>query len=153
VTVAARSSAALMPRIARRRAGSVRIGRVRTDLKTAVLALPLTGHCGEAQALLAELDAELAENSAERGLLDPLVWSAAERAARESIARTVDRQQDLWARYHASDDDKTRVQISGELRLLEASLSRLLKAVPTDLPAPVSIRTQKARRAADSRWA
>jgi hypothetical protein len=110
------------------------------------------GHCAEALALLAELDAELAENSAQRGQLDPLEWSAAEQANRESIAWTVDRLVDLRARYLACEDDKTRVKISGELRLLEASLSRLLKSVPTDLPAPVSIRSRKARAAANQRW-
>jgi hypothetical protein len=81
-----------------------------------------------------------------------LVWSAAEQAVRESIAWTVDRLVDLRARYLASEDDKTRVKISGELRLLETSLARLLKAVPTDLPAPVSIRSRKAQQAANKRW-
>jgi hypothetical protein len=106
-------------------------------------------HTSEALALLAELDAELAENSADRGLLEPLEWSAAERAVRESIACTVDRKVDLWARYRASDDDKVRVKISGELRLLETSLSRLLKSVDTDLPAEKSAR---ASHAANARW-
>jgi hypothetical protein len=102
--------------------------------------------------LLASLDAELAENSAELGLFEPLVWSAAEQAVRESIACTVDRQVDLWPRYYASDDDKTRVKISGELRLLETNLARLLKCVPTELPPKPSIRSRKAARAANKRW-
>lgn len=111
-----------------------------------------TDHCAEAIALLAELDVELAENSAGRGLLEPLAWSAAEQAIRESIAYTVDRQVDLWARYRACDDDKTRVKLSGELRLLETSLARLLKAVPTDLPTQPTHRSRKASRAANARW-
>jgi hypothetical protein len=109
-------------------------------------------HCVEAVALLDELDAELADNSAEQGLLEPLVWSAAEQAVREAIACTVDRKVDLWARYHASDDDGMRVKLSGELRLLETSLARLLKSVSTDLPASPSIRSEKASRAAHRRW-
>lgn len=103
-------------------------------------------------ALLDELDAELADTTAEQGLLEPLEWSAAENAAREAIACTVDRKVDLWARYHASDDDKMRVKISGELRLLETSLARLLKSVSTDLPPSPSIRSEKASRAANKRW-
>jgi hypothetical protein len=103
-------------------------------------------------ALLDELDVELADNSAERGELEPLVWSAAEQAVREAIACTVDRKVDLWARYHASDDDKMRVKLSGELRLLETSLARLLKSVSTDLPATPSLRSEKASRAANKRW-
>jgi len=109
-------------------------------------------HSAEAVALLAELDAELAENSTARGLVDPLAWSAAEQAIRESLAWTVDRMVDLRARYHASDDDKVRLKISGELRLLETNLARLLKGVSTDLPAQPSIRSRKASRAANARW-
>jgi len=43
---------------------------------------------------------------------------------------------------------KTRVKVSGELRLLEGTIARLLKMVSTDVPAPESLRTVKARRAA-----
>jgi hypothetical protein len=99
--------------------------------------------------LLAELEAELAENSAARGLQEPLVSSAAERAVVESIARNVDRTVDLSARYRASDDDKVRAKLSAELRLLESSLKSLPAAVKTDLPAPKSAR---AVRAAQTRW-
>jgi hypothetical protein len=106
-------------------------------------------HSLEAMALLAELDAELAENSAAHGMLEPLEFSAAERAMLESIARNVDRTVDLWARYGASDDDKARAKLSTELRLLETSLKSLLAAVKTDLPAPKSAR---AVHAAETRW-
>jgi hypothetical protein len=77
------------------------------------------------------------------------VWSAAERAVLESVARNVDRTVDLWARYHASDDDKVRAKLSAELRLLETSLKGLLAAVKTDIPAPKSAR---ATHAAETRW-
>jgi hypothetical protein len=100
-------------------------------------------------ALLDALDVELAENSADRGLIDPLVWSAAERALRERIARIVDRESDLWARYNASDDDRVRVKLSAELRLLETSLSRLLREVKTDLP---PVKSARSTYAANVRW-
>ena len=64
----------------------------------------------------------------------------------------MDRKVDLWARYHTSDDDRMRVKLSGELRLLETSLARLLKSVSTDLPAAPSLRSEKASRAANRRW-
>lgn len=104
--------------------------------------------------MLALLDDELKENTTDRGLADDevLSWSAAEVAIRERIARTVDREVDLWARYHATVDDKVRVKISGELRLLETSLARLLKQVNTDLPEPSSRVSQIARDAARARW-
>jgi len=115
-----------------------------------------SAHTAPALALLAELDAELAEKSAALELVgdDRLYWSAAEEAVRELIACTVDRKLDLWRRYHATDDDKTRVKLSAEQRLLETSLARLLKSVNTDLPIETrpSVRSQKASRAANARW-
>jgi hypothetical protein len=111
-------------------------------------------HCAEARALLAALDAELKENSEERGLSDDeaLSWSAAESAVLDMVACAVDRKVDLWARYLASDDDKVRVKLSTEIRLLESSIARLLKQVSTDLPEPESRVSQKARAAARVRW-
>lgn len=47
--------------------------------------------------LLCQLDQELAENAEELG--EPLHWSAAEVAVRESLARNMDRQVDLWRRW------------------------------------------------------
>jgi hypothetical protein len=147
-----RSNAAYCSPTCRQRAHRGR-GTRKRDANRDVSRLPMA-HTVEAVALLDELDTELADNSAERGLLEPLVWSAAEQAVREAIACTVDRKVDLWARYHASDDDKMRVKISGELRLLETSLARLLRNVKTDLPMPAnpSHRSRKASRAANKRW-
>lgn len=129
-----------------RRAGKGNARSVTVTVATPVAAAP---HSPEAVALLAELDAELAEYSAARGLLEPLVFSAAERAILESIARNVDRTVDLWACYRASDDDQTRAKLSAELRLLETGLKGLLAAVKTDIPAPKSAR---AVHAAETRW-
>jgi hypothetical protein len=145
-----RSNAAYCSPTCRQRAHRGR-GTPKRDVKRDVSRLP-AAHTVEATALLDELDAELADSSAERGLLEPLVWSAAEQAVREAIACTVDRKVDLWNRYRASDDDKIRVKLSGELRLLETSLARLLKSVSTDLPAAPSLRSEKASRAANKRW-
>ncbi len=129
-----------------RRGGKGNAARV-----TVTVATPVVDgtHSPEAVALLAELDAELAENSAAHGLLEPLVFSAAERAILESIARNVDRTVDLWVRYRASDDDQARAKLSAELRLLETGLKSLLGAVKTDIPAPKSAR---AVHAAETRW-
>jgi hypothetical protein len=54
--------------------------------------------------------------------------------------------------YSAAADTKTRVKISSELRLLEGAIAGLLKSVRTEVPAPESLRTIKARRAANTRW-
>lgn len=59
---------------------------------------------------------------------------------------------DLTKRYAAVDDTKTRVKLSSELRLLEANIERLLRRVKTDVPAPLSKTSEKARRAVQVRW-
>ncbi|WP_241010713.1 hypothetical protein [Mycobacterium camsae] len=96
----------------------------------------------------------MAENSEDRGLAgdDALTWSAAERVVVEMAADAVDRKVDLTARYLASDDDKVRVKLSTEIRLLESSVAKLLKAVSTDLPEPQSKTSRKAAHAAHVRW-
>jgi hypothetical protein len=57
---------------------------------------------------------------------------------------------DLAAHYAAAEDVKSRVMLAAELRLTESALARLLKQVATDIPAPESQVTIKARRAAIS---
>ncbi|OBF86951.1 hypothetical protein A5791_19845 [Mycobacterium sp. 852002-51163_SCH5372311] len=101
-------------------------------------------------AVLAELDAELADAGELSG--QRLEWTAAEAAVRELIACEIDRKTDIEQMYRESDDAKTRVKLSAELRLLEASAARLLKQVKTKLPEPTSRRSQKAARAARTRW-
>jgi len=107
----------------------------------------------EAQNLLDALDAELAGSSERVGT--SLSWTAAERKHLEMIASTVDRRVHLQRRYENTDptDAKNLVRLSTELRLLDTTVSRLLRSVETDLPAPVSQRSAKARRAALARWA
>jgi hypothetical protein len=45
------------------------------------------------------------------------------------------------------DDPKAKVKVSAELRLLEASIARLLKQISTEPPSPRSLRSEKAARA------
>lgn len=112
------------------------------------------GHCAEALALLDALDAELAENSEDRGLTgdEAMSWSAAERVVLDMVADAVDRKVDLFARYLGSCDDKVRVKLSTEVRLLEGSIAKLLRSVSTDLPEPRSNVSRKASHAARVRW-
>jgi hypothetical protein len=106
-------------------------------------------------ALLAALEAELVEKSADHGLAvgEVLGWSAGEAAVLEMIADTVDRKADLSEQYRAAaDDPRLRIKLSGELRLLESNVARLLKQIKTELPPAPSPTSQKAKRAADTRW-
>jgi hypothetical protein len=104
----------------------------------------------EARKLLQHFDSELAAASARRG--DTLVFTPAERAVLDLIGAQIDRKVDLKRLYGGADDAKTLVRLSAELRLLESSVARLLRQVNVDMPAPSSLRTQKAQRAAHARW-
>ena len=110
-------------------------------------------HSPEATKLLAELDDDLAKTSKRTGRT--LVWTTADRQVLDLIASTVDRRADLRRLYAdlAEDDIKTRVTLSAELRLIETSLARLMRLVNTEAPAPMSLRSVKAQRAANIRWA
>lgn len=109
-----------------------------------------SGHSAEAVALLRKLDTELAENAKELG--KPLKWSAAEHAIMELAADTIDRRGELQRLYEAAKDDKLRLKVAGELRLIEAALARLLAKIKTDLPEPPSRTSRKAQAAARTRW-
>jgi hypothetical protein len=80
------------------------------------------------------------------------VWTAADRELLTMIADCIDRRVDLAEHYAKAVDVRSRVKLSAELRLLEASLARLLRQVQTDVPAPESQTTIKAQRAARARW-
>lgn len=110
-------------------------------------------HSPEAVALLAQLDEDLAKSSKRSG--KTLVWTTADRQVIDLIASTVDRRADLHRLYAAlaADDIKMRIKLSAELRLIESSLARLMKMVSTEIPAPMSLRSVKAQRAANVRWA
>ena len=106
--------------------------------------------CAEARRVRRELDAQLAATAAATGRT--LVWTAQDREVLALMASSIDRKCDLQRDYAAAAEAKTRVKISAELRLLEASVARLLKQITTDLPEPESLRTIKARQAARARW-
>jgi hypothetical protein len=104
----------------------------------------------EARKVLAALDAELAAASERLG--QNLVWTASESAVLGDIAFTTDRMVWLRRAWSRAGDAKLRIKLSAEIRLLETSRARLLKAVTPDLPAAPSMRTVRARRAARARW-
>jgi uncharacterized protein YqeY len=104
----------------------------------------------EARKVLRELNAELTSTSVRTG--QQLLWSADEAQILELIASTIDRKCDLTGDYEQADTPALRVKLSGELRLLENSLARLLKQVQTEVPAPMSSVSRKAQKAANTRW-
>lgn len=113
----------------------------------------------EAKALLASLDEQLqqwAEDHAEElglGVDDVYDWSVQDRMLLQSIARVVDRNVDLWARYQGTDDTGLRKDLSSELRQLEKLLADLLQRVRATLPPkPPSRTSQKASAAQRRRW-
>lgn len=104
----------------------------------------------EAQRLIDELDAELAASAAQTGRT--LSWSAAERAIIAMAADATDRRQDLAAVYEKAGDVKDKIKIGRELRLMENATARLLAKISTAAPAPETLRSVKARAAANARW-
>lgn len=109
----------------------------------------------EARKLLRQLNADLAAAGQRSGR--ELEWSAQERAVLGLICDQTDRRVALADEYERADDARARVRLSAELRLLENSISRLLKGVSTDVPggAPRRYESQASRRAqhaALQRW-
>ena len=102
--------------------------------------------------MLAGLDAELAASSRRRGLLRPMRWSTAEAVLRSMIADQIDRKVELQRRWISAADDQLRVKLSAEIRLLEAAVAGKLAQIKTDLPAPPSRTSEKARQAQNTRW-
>lgn len=107
-------------------------------------------HSAEARRVRRELDQQLAASAAATGR--DLIWSAQDRVVLSLIASVIDRKNDLQRDYAAATDAKTRVKVSAELRLVEGSIERFLRRVHTDIPAPMSRRSQKAQAAARVRW-
>jgi hypothetical protein len=105
---------------------------------------------GDSVAIVAALNAELAE--AAKAVGHELIWGAAEADVISMIAAEVDRRVELSAQYAACDNMNTRLKIATELRLLEQSIARLYRQVSTEGPAPQSVTSMKASRAAHSRW-
>jgi hypothetical protein len=105
----------------------------------------------EAQKVLANLDAELAATGEARA--EKLSWTAAELEMREMLAATIDRRTRVSAIWGKASDPKVIVKLSNELRQLDTQVMRMLKQIRTDVPAPESLTTIKARRAVNVRWA
>jgi len=110
----------------------------------------------QAQAFLAAMDAELLANAEASAM--SLAFSAAEQQTLTDVADHIDRKTELAALYDDAEDTRLKVALATELRLIEASITRLLRTV--DMCAPeaqeqgeVITPTQaKARAAANSRW-
>ncbi|OBJ86537.1 hypothetical protein A5640_06945 [Mycobacterium asiaticum] len=68
------------------------------------------------------------------------------------IGAAVDRRAELSAQYKACETTAMRLRVATELRLLEQSIARLYRQVSTDVPAPQSVTSMKAQRAANARW-
>jgi hypothetical protein len=64
----------------------------------------------------------------------------------------VDRGADVAARYERTRETMVRIKVSAELRQLDKAIMLLVKNIRTEMPAPESLVTVKARRAAQARW-
>lgn len=100
--------------------------------------------------MLRGLDKELAAASARQG--QTVVWSAQELAVLGQIGSILDRKADFLVAYDSAAEVKVRLKISAELRLLEQAAARLVASIRTDIPAPQSLRSRNAAKAANARW-
>jgi len=98
-----------------------------------------------------DLDKTLAEVAAASGR--QLRWSPQELTIIALIMEQMDQKPDLKAVYAKTEDPMDRVKLSAELRLLQGSIERLLRRVEVKMPTPISRRSEKARAAANARWA
>ncbi len=101
--------------------------------------------------MLRELNVQLAAAGERSGM--KLSWTPQETEALRLLADQIDRKCELFAEYQQAVEPKAKVALSAEVRLLENSIGRMLKTVQTELPAPSSLRSAKARKAALTRWA
>jgi hypothetical protein len=120
------------------------------DMVLTSYAVGMTAKTAETQRLLAALDEELAASAKHAGT--DLVWSAAEKDILGMIGAAVDRRMELSEAYEACESMAAKLKVATELRLTEQAIARLYKQVSTDLPAPMSVVSQKAQRAANARW-
>ena len=113
----------------------------------------MQNHAAEAQAVLADLDADLARSSTKLG--KTLSWTPpSARGARDDREhhRPPGRCGPRLRRACDRGDAKNLVRLSAEWRMLDAAVARLLKQVETDVPQPMSLLSVKAQRAARARW-
>ena len=150
-------------RVWRRRRGSrsvlvIFLGRQHNSLNPAPgYNRPMAKRSSEARKLARDLQKELDEHAEANGVC--LSWSVPEQATIELIQDQIDRKVELLSDYSAAQDEKARVKLSAEVRLLEGSIGRLLKLIDTQpkvkaAPVPVveSQESRRARQAAEARW-
>lgn len=104
----------------------------------------------ESRKLVAELDLYLAAASRRHGRR--VEFTPPEAATVAIICDEIDRKVGLKRLYGKAETVKERLKISTEIRLLEASVNRMLRQLKVDMPAAPSARTMKARHAANVRW-
>ncbi|WP_324738671.1 hypothetical protein P6281_06635 [Mycobacterium sp. 5-140-3-2] len=110
-----------------------------------------TAHCQEAQTLLDALDAKLAKAAERQGV--SLAWTAAEQHTLDILADTIDRRTALTSAFDAASEAKVQVKLSTEIRQLDRLVVQLLAKIEVAAPKqPESLRTLKAREAANARW-
>jgi hypothetical protein len=107
-------------------------------------------YSAQAKKIAADLQAELAKVAAAKG--KPQVWSAAESALIDQIQAAVTRKNKLERDYQRAEDPKVAVKLAGEVRLLESHIQRMLRAVTPKAPTATTLRSAKARTAANVRW-
>jgi hypothetical protein len=112
-------------------------------------------HTSQARKVARELDKLLAAVGDETGV--ELGWDATEVEIIGLIMAAIDRKVALSSDYENADDAKIRVKLSGELRLTETHIARLLKQIKPAMPPavatrPTTQRSGKARLAAQARW-
>jgi hypothetical protein len=100
--------------------------------------------------MMAEFESQLAVLSARTGKKQS--FTPTETAVLGLISAQIDRKVDLRRMYAKTDDPKLMVKLSGELRLLETSIARLLRQVKVEMPVPQSHVSRKASQAANTRW-
>jgi hypothetical protein len=112
----------------------------------------MAARSAETRKTLRELDRQLGQASVRHGVR--LHWSAQERVVLAQISSILDRKSELFGLYSEAPDTKTKLKLSAELRLLEQAAARLVREIKSDLPSALaSLRTTKAQRAANTRWA
>ncbi|GAB1811118.1 hypothetical protein MUNTM_01550 [Mycobacterium sp. MUNTM1] len=104
----------------------------------------------EARKLLAQLDSYLASASRRHGR--KVEFTPSEAARVTMICDEIDRKAGLKRLYSRADTVKEKIKLATEVRLLEASIDRMLRHVKVDMPAEPSARTRKAQHAANTRW-
>lgn len=108
----------------------------------------------EAKKVMDQLNDELAANGKARGVT--LSWSAREEQLLEQLAETLTRRGQIAKLYEAAladgSDPKLIISLSQEERQLRRAAVLLLDALETDVPAPESVTTTKAKMAANKRW-